>query len=169
MLAGRQSAHYIIGSLPPAESPKMPSSLSLVDAVYRKLGGSRTLGRDVASDADLVAVVVARIPLGALTAIRKVGFSDQEIARFIIPSRTRRHREARKERLTVDESDRLVRLARIQALAEDVFGDPEKANKWLRQELGILDRQAPLEFARTEAGARIVEQILGKIAWGAAA
>ncbi len=127
------------------------------------------LGREIASDADLVAAIVSGIPLGALHAVRQAGFSDREIERFVIPSRTRRHREVRKEPLTVDESDRLVRMARIQALAEDVFDDAAKANKWLRQELSVLDGRAPLELARTEAGARIVEQILGKIAWGAAA
>ena len=147
----------------------MTQPLSVVDAVYHKLGGHRTLGCEIASDADLAAAVVAGIPLGALAAMRKAGFSEREIERFVIPSRTRRHHEARKEKLTLDESDRLVRLARIQALAEDVFEDPQKGNRWLREELGILGGKAPLELARTEAGARIVEQILGKIAWGAAA
>ena len=71
--------------------------------------------------------------------------------------------------MTLDEWDRSVRLAKVQALAEEVFGDAEEANKWLRQGLGALDRQAPLELAGTEAGARVVEQILGKIDWGAAA
>jgi putative toxin-antitoxin system antitoxin component (TIGR02293 family) len=147
----------------------MAQPQSVVEAIYHKLGGNPVLGREIVSDSDLAALVVARIPLGALTAVRKAGFSDREIERFVIPSRTRRHRAARKEPLTVEESDRLVRLARVQALAEDVFDDAEKANKWLRQELGILNRRAPLDLARTEAGARIVEQLLGKIAWGAAA
>jgi putative toxin-antitoxin system antitoxin component (TIGR02293 family) len=80
-----------------------------------------------------------------------------------------RHRKERKEPLTVEESDRLVRLARVQALAEDVFGDVVKANRWLRERLGILSGRAPLELAQTDAGARVVEQILAKIDWGAAA
>ncbi len=147
----------------------MPQPQTLSEAVSHKLGGSHVLGREIMSDADLAAVVVAGIPLAALAAVRQAGFSDQEIAKFVIPPRTRRHREARKETLTVEESDRLVRLARIQALAEDVFSNPEKANRWLRQPLRILDGRAPLELARTDAGARIIEQILGKIAWGAAA
>jgi putative toxin-antitoxin system antitoxin component (TIGR02293 family) len=62
-----------------------------------------------------------------------------------------------------------VRLTRIQALAEDVFGNLEKANRWLRENLVILDGKAPLEVAQTEFGARVVEQILAKIDWGAAA
>ena len=69
----------------------------------------------------------------------------------------------------MDESDRLVRLTRIQALAEDVFGDAEQANRWLREGLGIMNGKSPLDVAQTEAGARVVEQILAKIDWGAAA
>ena len=76
---------------------------------------------------------------------------------------------AERERLSVEESDRVVRLARVQALAEDVFGDPGKANRWLRERLGILDGKAPLELALTEAGTRLIEQVLAKIDWGAAA
>lgn len=141
----------------------------VVEAVYRKLGGRRVLGQAVASEADLAKLVLGRIPLAALGAMQNNGFSDREIDRLVIPSRTRRHRETKKESLTVEESDRLVRLARTQALAEDVFGNRDKANKWLRESLGILDGRSPLEMAKTEAGARIIEQILGKIAWGAAA
>ena len=147
----------------------MSDAEPVVEAVYRKLGGRRVLGTEIASEADLLRVVLGRIPLKALGAMQESGFSDREIEQFIIPSRTRRHREAKKECLTVEESDRLVRLARIQALAEDVFGDRAKANKWLRETLGILDGRSPLEMVRTETGARIIEQILGKIAWGAAA
>jgi len=142
----------------------------MVVAVYEKLGGRSTLGTDVASTADLARVVSHRIPLRALAHVQRLGlFSDGEIQRFIIPARTRRHREEKKERLTVEESDRLVRMARVQALAEDVFGDPARANRWLRESLGELSGTAPLDWARTEAGARLVEEILAKIDWGAAA
>ena len=141
----------------------------IIEAVYRRLGGRRVLGREVASEADLALLVQARIPEQAVAAVQGNSFSDREIERFVIPARTRRYRREHKEPLTIEESDRLVRLARVQALAEDVFGDAEKANKWLRQGLGMLNGQAPLELARTEAGVRVVEQILGKIDWGAAA
>jgi len=141
----------------------------VVESVYRKLGGRSVLGEDVASDADLARLVHRRIPLRVLTCIKRIGFSDQEIWRYIIPARTQRHRKARKERLTVEESDRLVRLTRIQALAEDVPGDSEKANRWLREALRVLDDKTPLDVAQTDSGARVVEQILAKIDWGAAA
>jgi putative toxin-antitoxin system antitoxin component (TIGR02293 family) len=141
----------------------------VVDSIVRKLGGRQGLGEDVFSEADLARVVVRRIPLRALDYIKRGGFSNAEVADYIIPPRTERHRKANRERLSVEESDRLVRLARIAALAEDVFGDGGKANVWLREGLGILDHKAPLNVAQTEAGARVVEQILAKIDWGAAA
>jgi putative toxin-antitoxin system antitoxin component (TIGR02293 family) len=141
----------------------------VVATVFRKLGGRAVLGQDVSSEGDLARLVDQQIPLRALTWAKRGGFSENEIGKFIIPERTQRHRKARRERLSVEESDRLVRLTRIQALAEDVFGDPEKANRWLRDELGILGRKSPLEVARTDAGARLIEQILAKIDWGAAA
>jgi putative toxin-antitoxin system antitoxin component (TIGR02293 family) len=147
----------------------MAKSPNLLAEVYQKLGGRASLGEEIASEADLARVVAGRIPLRALTHFTRNGFSEQEVAEYVIPPRTRRHRKVRREPLTVDESDRLVRLTRIQTMAEDVFGDRDKANRWLRQSLGILDGRSPLDVARTDSGARLIEQILAKIDWGAAA
>jgi putative toxin-antitoxin system antitoxin component (TIGR02293 family) len=88
---------------------------------------------------------------------------------LIIPERTRRHRAARQQPLSVEESDRTVRLVRVQTIAEDVFGDVAKAAIWLRRPLAELSGSAPLAVAQTEAGARVIETILAKLAWGAAA
>lgn len=141
----------------------------VVESVARKLGGRQTLGADVASEGDLARLVVRGLRSSVLTHVERAGFSKQEIERFIIPARTLRHRKIKRESLSLEESDRVVRLTRIQALAEDVFGDPAKANRWLRQGLGILGGKSPLEVARSEAGARLIEQTLAKIDWGAAA
>ena len=144
-------------------------AVALVEEVARKLGGRPVLGADVRSQADLALAVRNRLPLSALKGLAQAGLTDQEIEKFVIPQRTRRHRADRKQPLTVDESDRAVRLLRVQTLAEDTFGDMDKAHRWLRRPLTELGREAPLVVAQTEAGARVVETILGKIAWGAAA
>jgi putative toxin-antitoxin system antitoxin component (TIGR02293 family) len=146
----------------------MQATQPVVETVFRKLGGQDVFGQKVTSEADLARLVHRRIPLKALIYVKRGGFSDREIGRFIIPERTQRHRKAKRQPLTVEESDRVLRLTRIQALTEDVFGDAEKANRWLRENLAILDGKSPLEVARTESGARVVEQILAKIDWGAA-
>lgn len=143
--------------------------MSVVEIVARKLGGRSVLGSAVRSQADLAQAIRNRLPLAALKGLTRAGLSEQEIERFVIPQRTRRHRAEKKQPLTVDESDRAVRLLRIQTVAEATFGDVDKANTWLRRSLAELHGETPLAVAQTEAGARVIETILAKIAWGAAA
>jgi putative toxin-antitoxin system antitoxin component (TIGR02293 family) len=142
---------------------------AVVEEVARKLGGHSVLGRNVRSQADLALAVRRRLPLVALKGLAQAGLTEQEIERFVIPQRTRRHRADKKQPLTIEESDRAVRLLRIQTVAEDTFGSKEKANIWLRRPLSELNGETPLDIAQTEAGARVIETILAKIAWGAAA
>jgi putative toxin-antitoxin system antitoxin component (TIGR02293 family) len=144
-------------------------SIAIVEEVARKLGGQSVLGRVVRSQADLALAVRNRLPLSALRGLSQAGMTEQEIDTFVIPQRTRRHRADKQQPLTVDESDRAVRLLRVQSLAEQTFSDPEKANRWLRRPLLELGGETPLVVAQTEAGARVIETILGKIGWGAAA
>ncbi|MBW0003880.1 MAG: DUF2384 domain-containing protein [Hyphomicrobiales bacterium] len=142
---------------------------ALIEKVSRKLGGREVLGTSIRSQAELSMAVRKRLPVAALESVRRAGISEQEIGTFVIPQRTRRHRIVKNERLTVEESDRVVRLLRIQTLAEESFEDEEKANRWLRRPLAELGGETPLDVAATEAGARVIETILGKIAWGAPA
>jgi putative toxin-antitoxin system antitoxin component (TIGR02293 family) len=144
-------------------------SVAIIEEVARKLGGPAVLGTVIRSQADLALAVRKRLPLSALKGLTLAGLSEHEIETFVIPQRTRRHRAERNQPLTIDESDRAVRLLRVQTLAEDTFGDKVKASRWLRRPLGELGGQCPLVVAQTESGARVVETVLGKIAWGAAA
>lgn len=144
-------------------------STAIITEVARKLGGEDVLGTVVRSQADLAMAIRNRLPLLALRGLTRSGISEQEIEKFVIPQRTRRHRDAKHQPLTIDESDRAVRLLRIQTLAEETFGDYDKANLWLRRPLAELSGETPIDIAQTEAGARLIETILGKIAWGAAA
>lgn len=144
-------------------------STAVVTEVVRKLGGQTVLGIAVRSQADLALAVQNRLPLDALKGLRQAGLSEQEIEKLVIPQRTRRHRADKNQPLTIEESDRAVRLLRIQTLAENTFGDKEKASRWLRRPLTELRGDPPLVIAQTEAGARVIETILGKIAWGSAA
>jgi putative toxin-antitoxin system antitoxin component (TIGR02293 family) len=143
--------------------------MSVVEIVAKKLGGRPVLGGAVRSQADLALAVQKRLPLSALRGLARAGLTDQEIEQFVIPQRTRRHRAEKKQPLTVEESDRAVRLLRVQTIAEETFANIDKANLWLRHSLAELRGETPLTVAQTEAGARVIETILGKIAWGSAA
>ena len=104
----------------------------------RKLGGAAVLGGAVRSQTDLALAVQRRLPLETLKGLSQAGLSDKEIERFVIPQRTRRHRQDKNQPLTIDESDRAVRLVRIQTITEETFGDLAKASTWLRKPLAAL-------------------------------
>ena len=88
---------------------------------------------------------------------------------LIIKPRTLSHRKAGNGRLTVEESDRAARVARVMALAERTFANRGKAHLWLHKSLASLDDRRPIDLIQTTTGTRLVEDILAKIAWGAAA
>ena len=121
------------------------------------------------SDRDLARLVDARLPLTSVESLSRHGMSDEEIYSFIVPRRTLAHRKTRREALTHDESDRAVRIARIASLAEEVFGDDAKAGRWLRKAKARFDGRSPMEMLRTEAGARLVEELLLQLDYGFAA
>ena len=65
--------------------------------------------------------------VAALRGLTQAGFSELEIKKYVIPQRTRRNRADKNQTLTVEESDRAVRILRVQTLAEVSFADKEKA------------------------------------------
>ena len=83
-----------------------------------------------------------------------------DVHELVINPRTLRHRRARGERLSRDESDRVVRLARTLSSAERTFGDRERAGRWLSKPNRSLHGNSPLELLATETGARAVEEAL---------
>jgi putative toxin-antitoxin system antitoxin component (TIGR02293 family) len=93
-------------------------------------------------------------------------FSEEEIHEFVVPKRTLARRVAQNEPLTIEETDKAVRLARVDKLAAKVFGDSEKASRWLRKPKAALGGETPLAYLATEAGARAVEEMLNGIDHG---
>ena len=121
------------------------------------------------SDQDLVKLVEGRPSTQAIDGLRRSGLSDDEVYSLVLPRRTLTHRRARGEALSRDESDRAVRVARIAALGEEVFGDRERAWRWLRAAKRQFQGRSPLQLVATEAGARLVEELLYRIDDGMAA
>ena len=68
-----------------------------------------------------------------------------------------------KNRLSASAGDRFYRLIRISSIAEEVFEDDKAARDGLHQLQVGLGGRIPLDFIRTEAGAREVADFLGRI------
>jgi putative toxin-antitoxin system antitoxin component (TIGR02293 family) len=81
-------------------------------------------------------------------------------------SRATLSRRMAQGRLEPEESDRLVRFARLMGKAIEVFETEENARRWLTSPQIGLAGAVPLDFAETEVGAREVEDLLGRIEYG---
>jgi putative toxin-antitoxin system antitoxin component (TIGR02293 family) len=134
-------------------------------AFYSLMGGKLGVSR-IRSGEDLASLVEKRLPATAVQALVRGGLSDAEVYQLIVPRRTLAHRIAKHQPLSKDESDKAVRVARITAMAEQVFGEPERAWRWLRKSKRRFGGKTPVEMLTTEAGARLVEEMIGQIEHG---
>ena len=87
----------------------------------------------------------------------------QRVASVLGMSRATLHRRKLQGKIDQEESEKLVRYQRLLKKAEDVFGDVESARKWLTYPQPGLGKAVPLDFAKTEIGAREVENLLGRL------
>ena len=135
-------------------------------AVVEELGGEPVLGRSLRTEKDLHLAIRQGFPQGVVgEMLRSSRLTLKELAATLDLSTRSLQRRRREGRLARTESDRLYRLARIVALAKHYIGDDEKAMRWLRRPNRAL-AGVPMEVLDTEAGARAVEAILGRIAYG---
>src|ERR1035438_7698397 len=91
------------------------------------------------------------------------GIAVKDLLEVVIPARTLKHRRPRQEPLNLDESDRLARVARLYELGVRVFGDADKARRWLSKPMIRFEERTPLTMMRSELGSRTVEEILIQI------
>lgn len=71
-------------------------------------------------------------------------------------------------KLSPQESERLARIAAVEAEAADVFDSQDLAKRWML-ERNLALGEAPLSLLDTDAGADEVRKVLAAIAYGAAA
>jgi len=106
------------------------------------------------SGLDLVKRIRDGLPAVSVENFVRIGkLTNVEVDKIVLPRKTLAHR---KEigKLTAEQGDRLRRVARIIALAEDTFGSKEKAGIWLRRPTTALAGEAPLALLDTEEGAK---------------
>ena len=98
---------------------------------------------------------------------RRLEVSSQELADAALISRRTLARRKSKGRLDQDESDRLVRIARVFSRAIELYGGKEdSARAWMMRPRPALGGPSPFEMARTEVGAREVEKLIYQLEHG---
>ena len=138
------------------------------EAIAEVLGGRKVLGKAIKKADDLAQLVRKGLPAGSVPALaQKLDLGNIELSRRLgIPQRTLTRRLSQRSRLTAAESDRTVRLARVYAHAVEMIGDEKKAVAWLHTPNRALGGKTPLDQLDNDLGARSVEDILGRIAYG---
>ncbi len=130
---------------------------------------SESMIRSASADTNqLIREIEQGLPMRAAESLALgLGMALPELAeRLGIPARTLARRKTA-GRLSPDESERVVRVARLLEKALALFDwDGSEARQWLRQPKQALAGQSPLDYARTEIGAREVENLLGRIEHG---
>ncbi len=139
--------------------------MTVVESIARKLGGAAVIGHEVRSQGDLARGARAPAARGAQITLPDAGLNNGEIEKtLIIPGRTRRHRAQKGQPLTVEESDPGGPPA---ANPDARRGDVREFREGCALAAASSRRtrgEAPLVVAQTEAGARVIETILGQIA-----
>jgi len=128
----------------------------------------QTLGVAAASTSELIREIERGLPLGALESLAiGLDMGVPELAAHLgIPARTLARRKTA-GRISPEESERVVRVARLLERALSLFDwKAPEARQWLRLPKQGLAGQSPLDYARTEIGAREVENLLGRIEHG---
>lgn len=135
--------------------------------IVEALGGKGVLKEPSPTYDALIQRVRSGLPYAALEAVAtRFEIPQDTLVRVLaLPVRTLARRK-KERRLRADESDRLLRLGRMAALAEEVLGSREKAIAWLRKANKALGGMSPLDRVDTDLGARHVEQVLFRIAHG---
>jgi putative toxin-antitoxin system antitoxin component (TIGR02293 family) len=129
--------------------------------LFRNIG--LWLGQTPESEFDLAGYANAGLPTEVAKIMTEHGLTPGEVSSLVIPARTLKHRRSRRERLSKDESDKAIRTARILARAELVLGDEALALRWMRSPKQRFDGRTPFQLIETDAGSRLVEDMLGQI------
>jgi putative toxin-antitoxin system antitoxin component (TIGR02293 family) len=99
--------------------------------------------------------------------LRESGFTRVEIADYLgVTSRTIARRKER-DSLDEHESERMLRLAEVYAAALELLdGDKVDAHEWLLSPVRGLNNRRPIDYARTDFGAREVRSLIGRLEHG---
>ena len=123
---------------------------------------------DVRGDAKWHERILEGLDFDAVEKVKaRASLTDSEVARLLgIGEATLRRARASGNALDPFTSDRLYRLSKAIAVAEEVLEGTANAMSWLRRAQPALAGRVPLDLLVTQAGADQVETLLRRIDFG---
>lgn len=113
----------------------------------------------------VISAIKVGLPFSRFESLQEVmGLPANQLAAAIKLPASTLARQKKSGQLTSDQSERLVRLARVMEMAFDLFeGDKEAARRWFKAPREALGGNTPLEMVSTEIGAREVENLIDRL------
>lgn len=118
------------------------------------------------SSVDLVDLVRNGLPSKGVTSLsHKLGISPGELSKYLHVSLKTLQRYKDKV-LDINMSDRLLTVALVYSKCVDVFGSEKNSVAWLKSPVHALNGARPLDYLDTNAGAKMIMNLLGRIEYG---
>ena len=129
--------------------------------------GAALLARKHIEPHEAIKHISKGLPFGELEHLRnEIDEPMDALGRQLSISRSTLQRRKAERRLSPEESERVMRFWRILRHATRVFGTVDRARQWLKYPQRGIGHAVPLEYARSEIGAREVDDMLGRIDYG---
>lgn len=133
------------------------------------LGGYALLGFEISNERDLEKIISKGLPYRSVSKLMNTidpENRDKDMIYRIIPKSSLQRRK-KSSILSIQESQKIERLARVFSVAVEVWdGDADKARIFMQKPHPMLDDRSPFEACLTELGARQAESILGRLYYG---
>lgn len=134
------------------------------------LGGPKILKHPVLTRLDVHNAIRKGLPGGALQSfvanLRVLKPTDIEKAVGMSVRTFQRRKGTPEKPLSREQGGRTWKLAEILAQAIGVLGSQEEAERWLERPAMGLDNNCPIDLLDTPAGVEMVEEFLGRVAYG---
>jgi len=99
--------------------------------------------------------------------VAELDISQKELLEIISLSSATLTRRRNEKRLSLKESDRLYRVARVYGAVLQLFeGDKDATRRWLNEPAKLLRSDTPLHHLSTEAEADEVQDLIGRLEHG---
>lgn len=110
--------------------------------------------------------IVAGCPARLLMDLCEQGDVPASVSDWVVSPRRLNRRVREEQRLTADESDKLFRAVGVIAMVQALFGNKEKAKRWLSKPKARFAGEAPFAMLTTTPGVCAVEEMLLQVAEG---
>lgn len=138
---------------------------------------SRTIGimgmngkKDFASvknESDLIAIIRTGIPRQAMDNLMAIAdLSLIEMAAIVHTSDRTLRRYTAKQKLSQEQSERMIEMAKLYSRGEEVFGTLQDFREWMDTSLLTFGSKRPKEFLDTSLGISMIMDEIGRIQHG---